>query len=83
MTRVDVSRTASKHTTMSPMFNHTIAQRIRHQQLMDEARKNENQDCYSADFGILETEEDEAVVSIDNWEDIMVEVTLDSGACRT
>ena len=65
------------------LFDHTIAQRIRFQQLIDEAWKNENdQDYYDVDLGILETEEDKAVLAIDGWQDIMVEVTLDSGACR-
>ena len=34
------------------------------------------------DLGILEQEEDEDLLNVDNWEDIMIEVVLDSGACR-
>ena len=33
------------------------------------------------DFGILEPEEDETFLNVDNLEDMMIEVTLDSGAC--
>ena len=28
------------------------------------------------------TEEDEAILNVDDWQDIMVDMTLDSGACR-
>ena len=49
---------------------------------MDEARRNEeHRDYYSAELGILELEDD-IVLSVDNWEDIMIEVVLDSGAWR-
>ena len=49
---------------------------------MDEERKSEQLEYYDADFGILETEEDEAISNFYDWQDIMGEMTLDSGACR-
>ena len=60
-------------------FDSTTAQRIRHQQLMDDARRNQD---YHAELGILEPEENDAILNIDNWEDVMIDVTLDSGVCR-
>ena len=50
---------------------------------MDVANRSEDdQDPYNAELGILEPEENDVILNIDNWEDIMIEVTLDSGACR-
>ena len=46
---------------------------------MDEARGNQD---YNAELGILEPDEDEAILNVANWEDVMVEIILDSGACR-
>ena len=74
-------------TTNEPLFDHTTAQRLRHRQLMDEANRNENHRDYygmdSTELGIIEPDDDdETLLTVDNWEDIMVEVVLDSGACR-
>ena len=33
-------------------------------------------------MSILEPEEDDVILRVENWEDIMIEVVLDSGACR-
>ena len=50
---------------------------------MDEARRNEeHRHYYNTEWGILEPEEDDMIVNVDNWEDVMIEVVLDSGACR-
>ena len=53
---------------------------------MDEANRNEHHwDYYGMDrteLGIIEPDEDDTILTVDNWEDIMVEVVLDSGACR-
>ena len=69
--------------TDEPLFYPSSAQRIRHQQLMDEVRRNEgHRDYYTTELGILKPEEDDTILSVDNWEDIMIEVALDSGACR-
>jgi hypothetical protein len=69
-----------------PLFDPTTAQRLRHRQLMDEANRNEHHwDYYGMDrteLGIIEPDEDDTILTVDNWEDIMVEVVLDSGACR-
>ena len=48
---------------------------------MDEARRNEeHRDYYGTESGILELEEDDIILSVENREDIMIEVVLDSGA---
>ena len=72
-----------------PLLDPTTAQRIRHRQLIDEAKRNEHHrdyyDTYNTELGIIEIiepDEDETLLTVDNWEDIMVEVVLDSGACR-
>jgi hypothetical protein len=69
-----------------PLFDPTTAQRLRHRQLMDEADRNEPyRDYYgmdSTELGIIEPDDDDTILTVDNWEDIMVEVVLDSGACR-
>ena len=49
---------------------------------MDEARRNEQRDYYNTELGMCEAEEEDIVLSVENWEDIMIEVVLDSGACR-
>ena len=50
---------------------------------MDEANRNEDyQDPYNVELGILEAEENDFILNIDNWEDIVIEATLDSSACR-
>ena len=49
---------------------------------MDEARRTERRDYYNAELGILEPEEDEPILAVDVWEDITVDMILDSGACR-
>ena len=38
--------------------------------LMDEARRNQD---YIMELGILEPEEDEAILTVGDWDDIMVE----------
>ena len=50
-----------------PIFDHTTAQRTRHQQLMDEAWRMEHRDYYNAELGILEPEGDEVILSVDDW----------------
>ena len=51
--------------------------------VMDEARRNEeHRDYYNTELGILELEEDDIILDVDNWEDVMIQVVLDSGACR-
>ena len=54
---------------------------------MDEANRNEHHwDYYGMDrteLGIIEPDEDDTILAVDNWEDIMVEVVLDSGSCRS
>ena len=42
----------------------------------------EHRDYYNAELGILEPEEDEAILSVDDWQNITVDMILDSGACR-
>ena len=53
---------------------------------MDVANRNDNHRDYydmdSTELGIIEPDEDDTILTVDNWEDIMVEVVLDSGACR-
>ena len=53
---------------------------------MDEANRNEHHwdhyDIDRAELGIIEPDEDNTILTADNWEDIMVEVVSDSGACR-
>ena len=53
---------------------------------MDEANRNGNHrdyyDIENTELGIIEPDEDDTILTVDNWEDIMVEVVLDSGACR-
>ena len=34
------------------------------------------------DLGILEPKENDTILNIEDWADIMIEVNLDSGACR-
>ena len=46
---------------------------------MDEAGRNQ---YYNTRLFFCETEEDEAILDINDWQDIMVEVTLDSSACH-
>jgi hypothetical protein len=62
-----------------PLFDKTTAQRIRERQIIDEAG---NEDTGRSELGILEPDEDDNILTVDNWEDITVEVVLDSGACR-
>ena len=70
-------------TVNEPLFDPTTAQRIRHRQLMDEARRDENhRDYYDTELGIIEPDKEDTILTADNWEDKMVEVVLDSGACR-
>ena len=49
---------------------------------MDEARRTEQRDDYNAELGILEAEEDEAILAVDVWGDITVDTILDSALCR-
>ena len=52
-----------------PLFDPTTAQRIRHQRLVDEARRSQD---YNADLGILEPEENDVILNTEHWEDIMI-----------
>ena len=42
----------------------------------------EHRDYYNAEMGILEPEEDETILSVDVWQDNIVDMILDSCACR-
>ena len=65
--------------TNEPLFDPTTAQRIRHQQLIDKAERNGQRDYYNTELGILELEEDDIILSVENREDILIELVLDSG----
>ena len=65
----------ARHRTHKPLFDHTIVQPFR-QELED--RRNRE----VMNLGVAEPEEDETILNVDSCEDIMVEVTLDSSACR-
>ena len=50
---------------------------------MDEAKRNEDhRDYYNTELEFLEPEEDDIILNVDMWEHVMIEVVLDSGACR-
>ena len=74
-TRLGILSFEPQPQTDEPLLDPSTAQRIRHQQLMDEVRRNEeHRDYYNTDLAILQPEEDDVILNVDNWEDIMIEV---------
>ena len=49
---------------------------------MEEARRMEHKDYYNDEVGILEPEENEAILSVDDLQDITIVMILDTSACR-
>ena len=58
------------------LFNHTTAQRLREGLTAAAGRQG------VLDLDILEPERDDTILNVNDWGDIMTEVTFDSGACR-